>query len=299
VCVLLKPKVTIGICVRNGAYTIHEAIESVIAQDYPHELMKVIVIDGYSSDNTVQIVEKVLSHSDIESRIFFENKGLGFARQIVVGNVTGEYIVWVDGDMILPVDFVRKHVGFMEENPKVGIAMARHGIVNMKNVIAVLEHLPFIIYDLKNNLLESKLPGTGGAIYRVEAILQVGGFDEKLKGTGEDQDAAFRVKEAGWLIKRSPAIFYERKAQNLREVWKKWIWYGYGDYDLYCKNKNIFSPLGMNPITALIRGLLLIADAYRIIHRKFVLLLPFHLSFEMLAWCVGFTKGHKNRRKYF
>jgi glycosyltransferase involved in cell wall biosynthesis len=261
--------------------------------------MKVIVIDGYSSDNTVQIVEKVLSHSDIESRIFFENKGLGFARQIVVGNVTGEYIVWVDGDMILPVDFVRKHVGFMEENPKVGIAMARHGIVNMKNVIAVLEHLPFIIYDLKNNLLESKLPGTGGAIYRVEAILQVGGFDEKLKGTGEDQDAAFRVKEAGWLIKRSPAIFYERKAQNLREVWKKWIWYGYGDYDLYCKNKNIFSPLGMNPITALIRGLLLIADAYRIIHRKFVLLLPFHLSFEMLAWCVGFTKGHKNRRKYF
>jgi len=295
----MKPKVTIGICVRNSASTIREAIESVMAQDYPHELMKVIVIDGYSSDNTVQIVEKVLSHSDIESRIFFENKGLGFARQIVVGNATREYIVWVDGDMILPVDFVRKHVGFMEENPKVGIAMARHGIVNMKNVIAVLEHLPFIIYDLKNNLLESKLPGTGGAIYRVEAILQVGGFDEKLKGTGEDQDAAFRVKEAGWLIKRSPAIFYERKAQNLREVWKKWIWYGYGDYDLYCKNKNIFSPLGMNPITALIRGLLLIADAYRIIHRKFVLLLPFHLSFEMLAWCVGFTKGHKNRRKYF
>jgi glycosyltransferase involved in cell wall biosynthesis len=280
--------------VRNFESYIKKAIDSIIAQDFPHALMEVILVDGYSQDKTVSIAENILSKSDIASHIFFENKGLGFARQIVVDNAKGEYIVWVDGDMILPEDFVRKQVEFMEEDPKVGIAMARHGIIDIKNITAVLEHIPFVIYDSKNGLLE-KLPGTGGAVYMVEAIRQVGGFDEKLKGTGEDQDAAFRVKEAGWLIKRSSAVFYECKAQNWCEVWKKWVWYGYGDYDLYCKNRRIFSPLGMNPVTGLIRGFLFIADAYRLIHRKMVLLLPFHLSFEMLAWCIGFTKGHKNR----
>lgn len=294
----MKPKVTVGVCVRNFESYIKKAIDSIIAQDFPHALMEVILVDGHSQDKTVLIAENILGKSDIESRIFFENKGLGFARQIVVNHAKGEYIVWVDGDMILPKDFVRKQVEFMEENPKVGIAMARHGIMNIKNIIAVLENIPFVIYDSKNDLFE-KLPGTGGAVYRVEAIRQAGGFDEKLKGTGEDQDAAFRVRDAGWLIKKSSAIFYERKAQNWCEVWKKWVWYGYGDCDLYYKNRNIFSPLGMNPIIGLIRGFLYIADAYRLIRRKFVLLLPFHLSFEMLAWCVGFAKGHKSRHKYF
>jgi glycosyltransferase involved in cell wall biosynthesis len=299
----MKQKVTIGICVRNGAFTLHKAIESIIAQDYPHELMEIIFVDDGSEDDTLQIIHNYVSKikmTGMKVKIFHhEWKGLGYSRNVVVNNAEGKYIIWVDGDMILPKEHVRKHVEFIEKNPKIGIAKARHGIVNMKNVIAVLEHIPFVIYDLKDDWLESKLPGTGGAIYRVEAIRQVGGFDERLKGTGEDQDVAFRVKEAGWLIKRSPAIFYEKRAQNWREVWEKWIWYGYGDYDLYCKNRNIFSPLGMNPLAGFIRGFLYIADACRLIHRKFVLLLPFHLSLEMLAWCIGFTKGHKNRRKYF
>jgi glycosyltransferase involved in cell wall biosynthesis len=296
----MYPKVTIGVCVRNSAATLSDAIESIIAQDYPNKLMEVIFVDDGSEDETLSIINSYIPKMDTKVKVFHhEWKGLGYSRNAVVNNAEGKYIIWVDGDMILPLDHIRKHVDFMEKNPEVGVAKARHGMLNAKNIIEILEHIPFILYDLRDGPLDSKLPGTGGAIFRIEAIRQVGGFDERLKGTGEDQDVAFRVKEAGWLIKRSPAIFYEKKAQNLREVWKKWVWYGYGDHDLYCKNKNIFSPIGMNPITGLIRGFLLMADAYRLIHRKFVLLLPFHLFFEMFAWCVGFTKRYKNMRKRF
>lgn len=292
----MKPKVTVGVCVRNSSSTIREAIDSIIRQDYPHELIEIIFVDDGSTDDTLSIMNDYASKMDMKVKVFHHKwKGLGYSRNVVVDDAEGKYIVWVDGDMTLSDDHVRKHVEFMEKNPKVGIAKARHGVIDMKNVTAVLEHIPFAIYDLKDDCLESKLPGTGGAIYRVEAIRQVGGFDEKLQGTGEDQDAAFRVKKAGWLIRRSPAIFYEKRARNLREVWKKWVWYGFGDSTLYRKNKNIFSPLGMNPLAGLIRGFLFIPDAYRLIRRKIVLLLPFHLLFEMSAWCIGFTKGHKPR----
>jgi glycosyltransferase involved in cell wall biosynthesis len=43
--VLVKPKVSIGVCVRNSVATLREAIESIICQDYPHEFMEVIFVD--------------------------------------------------------------------------------------------------------------------------------------------------------------------------------------------------------------------------------------------------------------
>jgi len=298
--ILIRPKVTIGVCARNCEKTIREAIESIIAQDYPHELLQVIVVDGCSSDKTVQIIKNAFSYSDIESCIYRESKGLGFARQLVVDNAEGEYIIWVDGDMVLPRDFVRKQVEFMEKNPDVGIAKARHGIMSTENVIAILENVPFVIYDYnsknkKNNLLK-KLPGTGGAIFRLEALRQVSGFDGKIKGAGEDQDAAFRIKKAGWAIKQSPTIFFEKRPQTWIAVWRKWFWYGFSNYEIYRKNRNIFSLLVMNPVASFIKGLLYISIANKLLHKKLVLLLlPFAQTFEMLAWCVGFICGMVKR----
>ena len=49
---MLKPKVTIGVCARNCETTIGEAVESIIMQDYPHELIEVIFVDDGSTDGT-------------------------------------------------------------------------------------------------------------------------------------------------------------------------------------------------------------------------------------------------------
>ena len=288
----MKPKVTIGVCVRNCASTIREAIESIMAQDYPHELIEVIFIDDGSEDKTLAIIKHYASKMGMKVKIYHhEWRGLGPSRNVVVKNASSEYIIWVDGDMILPPDHVTKQVEFMEKNPKVGIAKARYGILPKESILEFLENIPFVLRDLKNVSLELKLPGTGGAIYRVKAIRQAGGFDEVLKGNGEDQDAAFRVRSIGWFIERSPAVFYEKRPRTWREFWKKWVWYGFGDYLLYRKNRNIFSLFKMNPLAGFINGFIQIADAYRLTHRKSVLLLPFHNSFKMIAWCLGFIKS--------
>jgi len=292
----MMPKVTIGVCVRNSAATIRDAIESIIAQDYPHEFMEVIFVDDGSEDETLSVINSYIPKMDMKVKVFHhEWKGLGASRNVVVNNAEGKYIIWVDGDMILPPTHVRVQVEFMEQNSKVGVAKAKYGIITKSSILEVLENIPFVIYDSKNGPLDSKLPGTGGSIYRVEAIRQAGGFDEKLRGTGEDQDVAFRVKNLGWLIKRSPAIFYERRSRTWRMVWKKWVWYGFGDYDLYCKNRSIFSLFKMNPLAGFVNGFLQVAPAYKLIRNKFVFLLPFHMSLEMTAWCIGFIKKQINR----
>ncbi|MCK4475082.1 hypothetical protein KAU30_04490, partial [Candidatus Bathyarchaeota archaeon] len=180
---------------------------------------------------------------------------------------------------------------FMEQNPKVGIAKAKYWMPPTEDVVSALENIPFIVYDSKDGSLSSKLPGTGGSIYRVEAIREVGGFDTHLKGVGEDQDAAYRIKEAAWLIERSSAVFHERRVQTWKDLWHKYFWYGYGNRDLYRKNRNIFVFYRMVPIAGFVAGALYTLDAYRLTRRKSVFLLPFHYAFKMTAWCFGFAKG--------
>ena len=292
----MKPKVTIGVCVRNSQQFVREAISSILDQDFPHELMEAIFVDDGSEDETFSIINSYVPRMDIKAKVFHhEWKGLGQSRNVVVDNTRGDYVIWVDGDMILPKDHLTKQVEFMNKNPKVGIAKARYGMINQESVVAVLENVPFMVYDSKDGSVDSKLPGTGGSIYRVEAIRQVNGFDSGMRGVGEDQDAAFRIREAGWLLKRSSAIFYERRVQTWDGVWRKWFWYGFGDYDPYYKNRGVFSLFRMTPAAGFINGFLYIADAYRLIRRRSVLLLPFHFAFEMTAWCIGFING--NMRK--
>jgi glycosyltransferase involved in cell wall biosynthesis len=258
-----------------------------LSQDYPHELIEIIFVDDGSVDDTFNIIKKYLLKIDMYVKLFKQKwKGLGPSRNVVVENASGDYIVWVDADMILPKDHVRKQVEFMEKNPNVGIAKARYGFLGDDNLVAMLEDIPYLVDDFK---MKPKFPGTGGSIYRVKAIRQVGGFDNNLVSVGEDQDAAYQVKTGGWLIKKSNAFFFELREQNWGDLWKKYLWYGYGNYFLHKKNKLIFKLYKMIPPAGFIAGILYSFEGYKLVGRKIVLfLLPFHYFFKTTAWCLGF-----------
>jgi glycosyltransferase involved in cell wall biosynthesis len=288
----MKPNVTIGICVRNCASTLREAIESVMAQDYPHELIEVIFVDDGSIDSTLSIINDYASKMDMKVKIFHhEWKGLGYSRNVVVNNAEGKYIIWVDGDMVLPNDHVRKQVEFMEQNPLVGIGKAKYGFIQEENLVAALENIPYIVLDSKDGSLSSRLPGTGGAIFRVEAIRKAGVFDDQMVGAGEDLDIAYRIKAAGWSIERSPTYFYEKRVKTWRDLWHKHFWYGYGLFQLYRKNRSVFSPSRMNPLAGLAAGILFAQDGYKLTGCKSVFMLIFHYTFKSIAWCFGFIKA--------
>lgn len=288
----IEPKVTIGVCVRNCEGSVKEAIDSIIEQDFPHDSIEVIFVDDGSEDDTLSVIQTCIGKTDMRTKVFHTKwQGLGAARNTVVENANGKYIVWVDGDMTLPSDHVRKQVEFMEQNPNVGIAKAKYGMLARENIVSALEKIPFMVYYSKDGTANSKLPGTGGSIYRVETIRQLGGFDGRMKGVGEDLDAAYRIKAAGWSIGTSSAVFYEKARQTWQDLWKQYFWRGYGLYHLYRKNPNIFSLYRMVPIAGFTAGALCTLDAYRLTRRKSVILLPFHFAFKMIAWCFGFTKA--------
>ena len=284
---LTKPIVTMGVCVKNCEASIKEAIDSILDQDFAHELMEVIIVDDGSEDRTLSVVLDSVSRMDIRARVFHSKwGGLGPVRNVIVDNASGDYIVWVDGDMVLSRDFVRKQVEFMERNPAVGIAKARYLMLPNENLVAALENISFVVNNAK---YES---GTGGSIYRVKAIRQVGGFDKHLKIAGEDQDAAYRVKAAGWTLCRTHALFYERPRRTWRSLWDKYFHWGYGLYDTLQKNRHLLTLYKMVPLAGFLSGLLHSFTAYRLTRQKRVFLLPLHFAFKLTAWCWGFTRSY-------
>jgi glycosyltransferase involved in cell wall biosynthesis len=285
-----KVKVTIGFCVKNNEATVKEAMESIVNQDFPHELMELIVVDGYSRDKTVSIVKEALLNSNIETKIFFENKGLGVARQMAVDNATGDYIIWADGDMVLAKDHVQKQVEFMEQNPSVGIAGGKFQMYPGENLVASLESLEWVVADYLHGRKASLKPilhRAGGCIYRVKAIREVGGLDCNIKGALEDLDAEYRIGEKGWLtFFVTDAVFHDRRKETWKAIWNENFWYGYGGhYFLHKHGKRVST-------SAFLDGLRRVSVAYKLTYRKAVFLFLPQYFFKKMAWFLGFMKAH-------
>jgi glycosyltransferase involved in cell wall biosynthesis len=298
------PKVTIGLCVRNSENLIKEAIKSVIGQDYPHEFMEVIFVDDGSEDGTLSVIESYVQKMDMSTKVFHQEwKGLGPARNVIVNNADGKYILWVDGDMMLSMDFVRKQVMFMEKNPKVGIGKGRYGMYVQANLLETLENMEFMATNFRRRGKVQPIPlGTGGSIYRVEAIRQVDGFDQNITGSGEDYDAEYRVRAAGWFLEEiTSAVFYERRRKTWNSLWNEYFWHGRSGPYLLGKSKQMFNPYKLWPPVTFTIELSRISKAYKLTGKKAALLLPIHYVFKRTAWILGFLrdllKNDINKRK--
>lgn len=291
-----KPVVTIGMCVKNGESQIREAIKSVADQDFPHELMEIILVDDGSEDRTLPVILDSISAIDIKAQVFHhEWKGLGPSRNVVVNKANGKYIVWVDCDNLLPKDHVSKQVEFMEHHTTVGIAAGRFRPRPESNVISTLESIEWTLsYDqCENKEISTPLGhfcgGGGGSIYRVKAIRQAGGFNEHIKGSGEDFVAECRVTDAGWsLYFATEAGFYHRCKKTWGALWRENRWYGYGGHLLYHSKTKPFRSIDRSVST----GLRYLFDGYRLTHRKVVLLFPLQQVFKKIAWFFGFVRAH-------
>lgn len=285
-----KPTVTIGICSRNEKHTIEHAIDSVLAQDYPHELMEIIFVDD-SEDETFSIIQNYTSKIDLNVKVFRgSRKGLGIARNLVIDNAKGDYIVWADADIMIPPDHVRKQVIFMQQNSKVGIAKARFYPAPQKGLVPTLENLEFmateyIVSEKKTQNIPCYL--AGGSIYRTEAIRQIRGFDTGITGAGEDEEIEWRMAGAGWLVHTgTDAFYFEWRKQTLKALWNNHFWYGYGAHYLY--HKKVRTVKFFN----LLSGFLFSSTAYHLTHRKVSFLLLIQYYFKRIAWFFGLTKAH-------
>ena len=279
-------KITIGVCVKDNERTIRGAIDGILNQKYPRELMQVIIVDGCSTDRTLLIIKDMTSAAGMSVEIFSDkSKGLGAARQMVVNSAKGDYIIFVDGDVELQEDFVQKQVDFMEENLKTATAVGKY-MFKEGNLLST-------VWNLSCHVVPQL--GTDGTIFRLEALRQVGGFDENIRGASEDKDVILRIRKKGWAFSANEkAQFYHNCRRSFREFWKEQAWVGSGNHYLNHKH-GCLNPLWRNIPPGYFRyGLRLAVKSYKLTNRKISFLIPPLMVLGNMAWWFGFVKAHLN-----
>jgi glycosyltransferase involved in cell wall biosynthesis len=291
------PTVIVGLCVRNCEKTIAENIESIINVDYPRESFRLIVVDGCSSDNTVKVIRDKLKDADINAVILSdEGRGLSYARQMVVDHCDSKYIVWVDGDNVLPTNFLKSQAKYMEENPKIGFAGVK--IVPLgRSIVSRLQGYQWVIpaSDWKKAGYFMGKTGIQGTICRVEAIKGVGGFDLSIEGAGEDVDLFIRMRLAGWEIgSNNGTRIYHYMRDTWQGLWKESVWWGYGTSYLTSKHKPLFPSLKRRAGFAILDCAKLTFKSFKLTKDLACVFMPLHYGLRRL----GFLTGHIYARRH-
>ena len=108
-------KVSIFLSVYNGGASFEKCLGSLTVQDYPRDSYEIIVVDDASTDGSHILAEK---YAD---RVFSfdSNSGVVKAHKKCLDLSTGDILISIDADVILPHDALKKVTGFFERNPDV------------------------------------------------------------------------------------------------------------------------------------------------------------------------------------
>jgi len=170
---------------------VQNALNSVLCQTWRH--FEIIVVDGGSTDGTVEYVQRLFS-SDERIRLIHQNKGkIGEARNIGIRKARYDWIACLDADDIAYPEWLASAVRFLEDNPNHVFVSCDTEYINLRGTPTGIRKR-HILSDPPNYdpLVDGNAPHQG-SLYSKEAVLSVGGYRDFPQG--EDYDLFLRLSE--------------------------------------------------------------------------------------------------------
>lgn len=287
--------------VRNEAAFITRSLGSVLAQDYPHHLMEVLIADGMSTDGTRDVIARLTESHDIPVTVL-DNPGqiVPTGMNIAIRQARGEIIVRVDGHTIIESDYVRMCVAVLECTgaDSVGGPMRAVATGYLAKGICLATCTPFGIgnsafhYSGREQFVDTVYMGA----FRKESLFRVGLFDETFV-RHQDYELNYRIRKSGGKIFLSPDIrshYYVR--DSLRKLCKQYFQYGYWKGKLLRRNPDSLKWRHTIPplfVLSLVTGPIMAVSV-----SQGGLFLTFLISVYCLFLTIATLTNSKSNRKY-
>jgi cellulose synthase/poly-beta-1,6-N-acetylglucosamine synthase-like glycosyltransferase len=200
------PTVTIQLPIYNEKYVAKRLVDAVCGMDYPHDKMRIMVLDD-SDDDTVKIVHDAvdeykkqgfqIEHIRRGTRKGYKAGSLKHAMQ----TTDTEFVAIFDADFIPPSWFLKRAIPHFSKS-NIGFIQCRWGHVNenysaMTQAQALSLDFHFLVEQKakSNSHLFMNFNGTAG-IWRRECIEDAGGWHTAT--LVEDLDLSYRAQMKGW-----------------------------------------------------------------------------------------------------
>lgn len=191
---MIEIDISVVIATYNRRNLLEKALESLVNQSYPKDKFEILIVDDGSSDNTGEIVNKLMKLHDYLRYIKTENQGPAKSRNVGINNAGGEIVAFIDDDCLADRDWLKEIMNsFKTQKDAVGI--------EGKTITYPEEVTPFT-YQVVNN--------GGGYLtcniaYKKVILDKVGGFDTDYPFP-HDEDA-----DLAWSVMQYGKIYFEPK----------------------------------------------------------------------------------------
>jgi glycosyltransferase involved in cell wall biosynthesis len=196
--------VTIVIPCYGQAHFLAEAIESALAQTYPH--VEIIVVNDGSRDETASVAARYRAVRYVEQA----NQGLAAARNTGLAHSRGEFLVFLDADDRLLPHAVLIQMAVLMEQPTLGfVAGASRFISQDGTPLPTIQRTPprgnaYIALLRRNHM---RMPAM--VMFRRRVFEEVGAFDSDVNACA-DYDMYLRVS------RHYPVAFHEELVAEYR-----------------------------------------------------------------------------------
>jgi len=231
-----KPNVSVIIPTKNEGTVIESCLSSVFNQSVkPSE---VIVVDGRSTDNTLEKVQ----HYPVRTLIENEPTSLPNARNLGAQQADGEVLLLLDADMVLDRDCLKNALEYFRNSDVIAVVP----------VVKVSDHTRLEkIYGKWLQATDNpvRIPNTN--FIRREVFNNIK-YDRNL-GFGEDDDFQIRLRRAygnSNILWASDCKISMHLPHSIRELRQQHIWYGRTFLGYFSKNHGLRQILALGSLLA-------------------------------------------------
>lgn len=206
----------------NAARTLPTCLKAFDTIVDPGQPWEIIVVDDGSQDNTAKVAQKFGVHLIQHA----QKSGPAAARNSGIQQAKGDIICFTDADCEPTPDWLQQMIRPFSD-PTItgckGIYATRQKSWTARFVQIEYEDK----YDLLHRQTHIDFIDTYSAAYRQQALLDIGGFDERIHYV-EDQELSFRLAAQNYLMVFQPeAVVYHKHSNTLFKYGRKKFWIGF------------------------------------------------------------------------